>query len=117
MLPNLALDVYPDQIDFFQILPSAPGECVLRGRAYGLRGADRRLRAARWLNWRINTKVHSEDVTLVESVQVGLGSESYGSGLLSQKEVCLRQFHDLVRDAIPAANLPRRPRLEMVAAE
>jgi phenylpropionate dioxygenase-like ring-hydroxylating dioxygenase large terminal subunit len=122
MLPNFAFDVYADQISYFQVLPKAPGACVLRGRAYGLPGPDarsedgRRLRAARWLNGRINTQVHKEDITLVEAVQVGLGSESYTSGLLSEKEMCLRQFHDFIRKAIPAAALPRPPRREALAA-
>src|SRR5262249_50867714 len=59
MLPNLAFDAYADQVSYFQVLPKAPGVCVLRGRAYGLPAADgssdagRRLRAARWLNGRI----------------------------------------------------------------
>jgi phenylpropionate dioxygenase-like ring-hydroxylating dioxygenase large terminal subunit len=124
MLPNFAFDVYADQISYFQVLPKAPGRCVLRGRAYGFPAADagseagRRLRAVRWLNGRINSLVHKEDIKLVESVQVGLGSESYTSGLLSQKEVCLRQFHGMVRKAIPMANLPRPPRRDVpVAAE
>ena len=28
--PNLAFDIYPDQIDYFQIIPVAPGKCYAR---------------------------------------------------------------------------------------
>ena len=50
-----------------------------------------------------------EDEDLVASVQEGLASRSYVSGLLSEKEICLRQFHELVRTALPVARLPRAP--------
>ena len=41
MFPNLAFDVYPDMIDFFQILPVAPGRSMSRWRAYALPDARR----------------------------------------------------------------------------
>ena len=31
MLPNLGIDVFPDQMDFFQVLPRGPGKCTIRG--------------------------------------------------------------------------------------
>ena len=109
MLPNIAFDIYPDQMDFFRLLPTAPGKSVMIGRSYRLPGADRRLRAAQFLNHRINVQVQREDDVLIQSVQGGLTSESYVSGLLSEKEVCLRQLHDMVRNALPVARLPRPP--------
>jgi hypothetical protein len=96
-------------MDFFRLLPAAPGKSVMVGRSYRLPGADRRLRAARFLNHRINVQVQREDDALIRSVQGGLASESYVSGLLSEKEVCLRQLHDMVRAALPVARLPRPP--------
>lgn len=109
LLPNVALDVYCDHVDVFHVIPVTPGKCRYRGRSYRLPGASRQLRAAQYLNRRINTQVQREDELLVASVQEGLGSQSYVSGILSEKEVCLRQFHDLIRAAIPAARLPRAP--------
>jgi len=109
MFPNLAFDVYPDLIDFFQILPTAPGRSVSRWRAYALRDERREMRAARWLNMRINAWTTDEDRHLVEGVQAGLGSRSYETGLLSRKEARVRQFHDMVRSAVPVAALDRAP--------
>lgn len=109
LLPNVAIDVYCDHVDVFHVIPVAPGKCRYRGRSYRLPGASRQLRAAQYLNRRINTQVQREDELLVASVQEGLGSRSYVSGILSEKEICLRQFHDLIRAAIPAARLPRAP--------
>lgn len=101
VFPSLAFDVYPDMIDFFQILPVALDRSVIRTRAYGLPTTDRRLRAARYLNDRINRQVAAEDVALVNGVQAGLGSRTYESGLLADVEVRVLQFHDLVRERIP----------------
>ena len=59
------------------------------------------MRAARYLNQRINRQVAREDVDLVEGVQAGLGSRSYNVGQLSRRESRVRQFHDLIRARIP----------------
>lgn len=109
MFPNLAFDIYPDQIDYFQILPVAPGLAVSRSRAFALPDARREMRAARYLNQRINREVSREDVALVEGVQAGLGSRGYGAGILSGQEARVKQFHDMILAAIPGAGEPARP--------
>lgn len=107
--PNLAFDIYPDQIDYFQILPVAPGRCVSRARAYALSDNRREMRAARWLNQRINNQVGLEDVGLVEGTQAGLASLGYGTGLLSSKEARIKLFQDRLRETIPLVRLPHPP--------
>jgi phenylpropionate dioxygenase-like ring-hydroxylating dioxygenase large terminal subunit len=109
LLPNLSFEIYPDRMDFFQVLPTAPGKSRIRARSYRLPNPDRQLRAAQFLNRRINIQVYKEDADLIRSVQGGLGSESYIAGVLSEKEICVRQFHDMIRDAIPVAHLPTAP--------
>jgi phenylpropionate dioxygenase-like ring-hydroxylating dioxygenase large terminal subunit len=109
MFPNLAFDVYPDMIDFFQILPVAPGRSMSRWRAYALPDARRDMQAARWLNMRINTQTGLEDRHLVEGVQAGLGSLGYSAGPLSGREARVKQFHDMIRAAIPVASLEAPP--------
>lgn len=109
LLPNVAFDIYPDQMDFFHVVPTGPGRSLIRGRSYRLPGPDRRMRAAQFLNWRINTQVQREDDRLIQSVQIGLASASYGTGILSEKEVALRQLHEMVREALPVARLSRPP--------
>ena len=103
MFPNLAFDIYPDMIDYFQILPVAPGRSMSRSRSFALADDRREMRATRYLNNRINRQVGMEDVELVEGVQAGLGSRSYRIGQLSRKEARVKQFHDLIRERIPAA--------------
>lgn len=109
LLPNVAIDVYCDQVDVFHVIPTGAGTCRYRGRAYRLPAPSRALRAAQFLNRRINSQVQREDEGLVASVQEGLASRSYVSGILSEKEICLRQFHDLVRAALPVAGLKQAP--------
>ncbi|MFZ5790322.1 MAG: aromatic ring-hydroxylating oxygenase subunit alpha [Pseudomonadota bacterium] len=113
VLPNLAFDVYPEQIDLFHVVPLGPGRCALRGRAYRLPGLapdlERRLDACRYLSWRINGPVLEEDNLLVESVQRGLESSGYKVGVLSRKEICVRQFHDMIRRRLPVARAHDAP--------
>ena len=118
-LPNFAFDIYPDQIDYFQVVPLGPGRCALRGRAYKLAGLpadlERRLKACRYLGWRVNWPVFREDNVLIESVQRGLESSSYEAGVLSEKEICVHQLHDQIRRHLPVARLRRAPEPGRVA--
>ncbi|MFL6577044.1 MAG: aromatic ring-hydroxylating oxygenase subunit alpha [Povalibacter sp.] len=99
--PNVAFDIYPDQIDFMQFIPVSPTETMIREIAYVLPDDRREMRATRYLNWRINRRVNIEDKTLIERVQQGMGSSSYTVGPLSDKEVCLRSFARRMREMIP----------------
>jgi phenylpropionate dioxygenase-like ring-hydroxylating dioxygenase large terminal subunit len=109
VLPNMAFDVYPDMMDFFQVLPAGPGRCIIRSGAYALPDDRRATKAARWLNERINAQVQAEDNALTLAVQRGLMSSSYTGGYLSTKERWLKQFQDLVREKLPVANLAHAP--------
>jgi carnitine monooxygenase subunit len=99
--PNVAFDIYPDQIDFMQFIPLSPTETMIREIAYVHPDARREMRAARYLNWRINRRVNIEDKALIERVQSGMGSSSYTVGPLSETEVCLRSFARRMRAMIP----------------
>ena len=108
-LPNLGIDVFPDQMDFFQVLPAGPGRCIIRGAVFGLPGSTPELRAARFLSNRINASVNEEDRRLCERVQRGLASSSYRPGPLSRLEGSMLEFHDLLRARIPECRLPKAP--------
>jgi phenylpropionate dioxygenase-like ring-hydroxylating dioxygenase large terminal subunit len=108
-LPNLGIDVFPDQMDFFQLLPGGPGKCVVRGTTFGLPGGTPELRAARFLSNRINAQVNNEDKWLCERVARGLGSSSYRPGPLSRLECFMHEFHELLRERIPEIGQPTAP--------
>jgi phenylpropionate dioxygenase-like ring-hydroxylating dioxygenase large terminal subunit len=108
-LPNLGIDVFPDQMDFFQVLPNGPGRCIIRGGVFGLPDERREMRAARYLSSRINTQVNNEDRWLCSRVQRGLASGSYRPGPLSRLERWMLEFHDLLRERIPEFRLANAP--------
>ena len=109
VLPNLGIDVFPDQMSFFQVLPRGPGKCVIRGGIYGLPDARREMKLLRFLGNRINMQVNSEDRGLCARVQRGLASSSYQPGPLSNLEGWMLEFHNLLRERIPEVRLPSAP--------
>jgi phenylpropionate dioxygenase-like ring-hydroxylating dioxygenase large terminal subunit len=121
--PNVAIEIYPDLIDFMQFVPVSPTTALIREITYQRPDARREVKIARYLNWRINRQVNAEDTVLITRVQSGMMSSRYTSGPLSESEVCLSAFANRMRDAIPesAAERPvpitRTPRSPLRAAE
>jgi carnitine monooxygenase subunit len=109
LFPNVAFDIYPDQVDFMQFLPISATDTVIREISYALPDDRREMKAARHLNWRINRRVNAEDTELITRVQLGMQSPSYSPGPLGTSEVCLRSFAQKLRRLIPEARLKRPP--------
>jgi phenylpropionate dioxygenase-like ring-hydroxylating dioxygenase large terminal subunit len=105
--PNVAFDIYPDQVDFMQFIPVSPTETLIREISYVHPHEGREMQAARYLNWRINRQVNAEDTALIAGVQAGMSSSSYTKGPLSPKEVCLASFANRMRALIPEAREDR----------
>ena len=109
LFPNVAFDIYPDQVDFMQFLPVSATETVIREISYALPDERREMKAARYLNWRINRRVNEEDTELITRVQLGMQSPTYEAGPLGASEVCLRSFARKLRTMIPEARLSAPP--------
>ncbi len=109
LFPNVAFDIYPDQVDFMQFLPVSATETVIREISYALPDDRREMRVARHLNWRINRLVNAEDTALITRVQLGMQSPAYVAGPLGKSEVCLRSFAKKLRTMIPEARLDAPP--------
>ncbi len=107
--PNVAFDIYPDQVDFMQFLPISPTETLIREIAYAIPDDRREMKLARYLNWRINRQVNAEDTTLVARVQQGMYAQSYTPGPLGNSEVCLKSFARKLRTLIPETRLHQPP--------
>jgi phenylpropionate dioxygenase-like ring-hydroxylating dioxygenase large terminal subunit len=99
--PNVAIDIYPDQVDFMHFVPVGPTETLIREISYARPDARREMKAARYLNWRINRRVNLEDTALIRRVQQGMQSGRYTPGPLGRSEVCLRSFAQKLRRLIP----------------
>jgi phenylpropionate dioxygenase-like ring-hydroxylating dioxygenase large terminal subunit len=108
--PNVAFDIYPDQVDFMQFLPVSPTKTLIREISYALPDSRREMRIARYLNWRINRRVNDEDSALIAGVQQGMASRSWTPGPLGESEVCLRSFARKIRRLIPEAKLHQPPK-------
>ena len=109
LFPNVAFDIYPDQVDFMQFLPISAKETVIREISYAIPDDRREMVAARHLNWRINRRVNAEDTELITRVQLGMQSPRYVAGPLGTSEVCLRSFAQKLRRLIPEARLDAPP--------
>jgi carnitine monooxygenase subunit len=107
--PNIAFDIYPDQVDFMQMIPLSPTETLIREIAYAHPDERREMRLSRYLNWRINRRVSAEDKALIERVQNGMASRSYTPGPLGKGEVSLRSFSRRMRELIPESRLEKSP--------
>jgi phenylpropionate dioxygenase-like ring-hydroxylating dioxygenase large terminal subunit len=107
--PNVAFDLYPDQVDFMHFVPVSPTETMIREISYALPDDRREMKAARYLNWRINRRVNAEDTALIRRVQQGMESRLYRPGPLGSSEVCLRSFASKLRRIIPESRLDRPP--------
>ena len=109
LFPNVAFDIYPDQVDFMQFLPVSATETVIREISYAIPDDRREMKIARHLNWRINRQVNAEDTALITRVQLGMQSPTYKAGPLGTSEVCLRSFAQKLRKLIPEARLDSAP--------
>jgi phenylpropionate dioxygenase-like ring-hydroxylating dioxygenase large terminal subunit len=109
LFPNVAFDIYPDQVDFMQFQPVSATQTVIREISYAVPDDRRQMNAARHLNWRINRRVNAEDTELITRVQLGMQSSSYKAGPLGTSEVCLRSFSKKLRRMIPEARLDSPP--------
>lgn len=107
--PNMAFDIYADQIDFMHWVPTGPTTCELRVMAYALPDDRREMKLARYANERINRVVNREDTWLIERVQAGMQSRFFTAGPLAASEVCLRSFNARIRDIIPETRLAHPP--------
>jgi phenylpropionate dioxygenase-like ring-hydroxylating dioxygenase large terminal subunit len=94
LFPNVAFDIYPDQVDFMQFLPVSATETVIREISYALPDDSREMRAVRYLNWRINRKVNAEDTELITRVQLGMQSPTYVAGSAGEERSLPAQLRD-----------------------
>jgi len=109
LFPCVAFDIYPDQVDFMQWLPVSATTSVIREISYAIPDDRREMKAARFLNWRINRRVNAEDTVLITRVQKGMESGAYEPGPLGTSEVSLRSLAARIRRMIPEARLPAPP--------
>ncbi|MBV8218862.1 MAG: hypothetical protein JO325_10390, partial [Solirubrobacterales bacterium] len=100
--PNTTIDLYPDQVNTWQMLPDGVGRTRDVFGCYRSPRSDARTRAVQWINQRLNTLVLHEDIDLVRNVQLGLRTRGYRCGPLSRREAAVAWFADRVRTDLRA---------------
>jgi phenylpropionate dioxygenase-like ring-hydroxylating dioxygenase large terminal subunit len=101
--PNTTIDLYPDQVNTWQMLPDGVASTSDTWGSYRAAGADPRTRLVQWANQRLNTLVFDEDIDLVDNVQQGLQTRGYRCGPLGAREAGVAWFADRIRaDLAPA---------------
>jgi phenylpropionate dioxygenase-like ring-hydroxylating dioxygenase large terminal subunit len=101
--PNTTIDLYPDQVNTWQMLPDGVAQTRDTFGSYRAAGADPRTRLVQWANQRLNTLVLDEDIDLVDNVQQGLQTRGYRCGPLGAREAGVAWFADRIRaDLAPA---------------
>ena len=108
--PNLAFDIYPEQMDFMQFIPIDAQTTMIREIAYALPDDRREVKAAQYLNWRINRQVNNEDTQLINWVQEGMNTNNFQSGPLAETEICLIDSATKIRNSIPVASMAKAPK-------
>ena len=101
MPPNTGVNLYPDSIDVFQMLPAGPESCIVRYSVFARPQEARPLRLLRYLTQRINRQVSAEDRWLSERVHYAMGSQGFEPGPLSSYEGALVDFHQRIRAVCP----------------
>jgi phenylpropionate dioxygenase-like ring-hydroxylating dioxygenase large terminal subunit len=115
--PNLGIDLYPEMLDMFQLIPLAVDKTLVRASYYGHKNPSVEEIELRRLNFLINDKVNDEDRTICKRVQQGLSTHAYQPGPLSLLENSVSNFHEMIRDCVPVASLREPPLIGCVAAE
>ena len=103
LFPGITFVISPDQVGYYQILPLGPNRTRLHGHEFAVEDDRREMRAARYLNRRIDDRVMKEDRDFCTWTDGGLRSRSYSGGPLSELEVGVGRFQDRIRELIPVA--------------
>lgn len=117
LTPNLGVDLYPEMLDIFQIIPLSVDKTLIRARFYGHPNPSPEEQELRRLNMLINDPVNEEDRVLCERVQLGLRTNDYCPGPLSTLEHSVFNFHEQLRDVLPVTSLPDAPPGGTIARE
>ena len=114
---SLGIDLYPEMLDMFQLIPLGPGKTMIRASYYGHENPTPEEAELRRLNLLVNDSINEEDKVLCTRVQQGLRTTGYRPGPLSAMEDSVLCFHNMVRDLVPASGLLDAPPTGQVGAE
>ena len=95
--PNTTIDLYPDQVNTWQINPLGLDRTHDIYACYRTDKPSAAMRAIQRLNHRLNNDVASEDADLVARVQAGMATRGWHPGPLGERETAVAWFAERVR--------------------
>ena len=98
--PNTTIDLYPDQVNVWKIMPDGVAETKDLWACFRPAGAGPITRLVQRLNNRLNVEVFTEDVDLVGRVQSGIRSSGFELGPLSGREAAVGWFAERIRRSL-----------------
>lgn len=114
---SLGIDLYPEMVDMFQLIPLGAEKTMVRATYFGHRDPSPEEAELRRLNIQFNDLVNDEDKTLCTRVQQGLQTAQYRPGPLSAAEDEVLGFHQMVRELVPVSARDDAPPRGQVTAE
>lgn len=110
LFPNLVLGLYPDMMEIYMTIPVSVNQTRYISRTFALPDSRPEVRAARFLNVRINNETSEEDDKFVSWLQEGMKSSAWQPPILSNDlEQGVLSFHQAIKRLIPVAHLPHSP--------
>jgi phenylpropionate dioxygenase-like ring-hydroxylating dioxygenase large terminal subunit len=107
--PNLIFAFYPDMMEIYMTIPQSPTTTLYVSRSFALPDNRREVRAARFLNKRINQETADEDDSFVGWLQEGMKSSAWTPPHLSSLEHGVRHYHHRIQAQLPVARLAQQP--------
>ncbi len=115
IFPNTVLGIYPDSVIYYNEVPDSIGTCFQTGATYRRADEDRQMKAARYLSGRIDRITSKEDEQLIEWCWESAFSSGFDGVILSDLEIGVRSYHDMLRNLFPILNEAEPPVGELAA--
>lgn len=116
LFPNAVFAFTPESVQFYQEIPISPGKTRVTGRIYRQPVESRRMKAARYLAYRIDRDTSAEDQQLSIWSNESMLSTAFEGFHLSDLEYGLKRHHDSLRDLMPVMRLATAPPEVEIAA-
>jgi phenylpropionate dioxygenase-like ring-hydroxylating dioxygenase large terminal subunit len=109
MFPSAVIAFTPESAQVYYEVPLGLSKTRLTGRMYRRGHESRRMRAARYLAFRIDRETSAEDQQMSIWSNESMKSSAFEDFHLSDLEIGVRRHHDQLRRILPVTRLPDPP--------
>lgn len=105
IFPNLEIEIYPEQVIIYQIVPISPQKSLKISSRYGLKSTSPFIYIMRSLNKKIQDHIDKQDISCVLSLQRSLSSRSFHKKHLAKGDGLVKKFYEIVRESYASRNI------------